>query len=54
VNAVTERFGTSGFHRRKTIRQHRAEDIDHLPVAIIGAGELAPDPLDPGRQYPNP
>src|SRR6202000_2703128 len=36
----------------KAVDQHRVEDIDHLPVAVIGAGELAPDPLDRGRQHP--
>jgi hypothetical protein len=52
MDAVTERFGTSGFHRRQTIGQHRVEDVDHLPVTVIGAGELASDPLDRGRQHP--
>ena len=49
---MTERFGTGGFHRGKAVSQHRVEDVDHLPIAIVGAGELAPDPLDRGRQHP--
>ena len=49
MDAVTKRFGTGGFYRRQTFGQHRVEDIDHLPVAVISAGEFAPDPLDRGR-----
>jgi hypothetical protein len=52
MDAVTERFGTGGFDRRQTIGQHGVEDVDHLPIAIVGAGELAPDPLDRCRQHP--
>ena len=52
MDAVTERFGTSRFHRGQTVSQHRVEDVDHLPIAIVGAGKLAPDPLDRGRQHP--
>ena len=34
------------------VSQHRLEDVDHLPIAIIGAGKPAPDPPDCGWQYP--
>ena len=43
MNAVTDRLGTSGLDCLQTIGEHRGEDVDHLPVAIIGAGELAPN-----------
>ena len=52
MDAVTERFGTGRFHRGQTVSQHRVEDVDHLPIVIVGAGKLAPDPLDRGRQHP--
>lgn len=52
VDAVTERFGTGGFHRGQTVSQHHVEDVDHLPIAIVAAGKPAPDPLDCGRQHP--
>ena len=28
--------------RRQPVGQHRGEDVDHLPIAIIGTGELTP------------
>src|SRR6185436_5653214 len=40
MNAVTERFGAGGFHRGKAVGQNHVEDIDHLPIAVIGVGEL--------------
>jgi hypothetical protein len=52
MNAVSERLGAGRFDRRQTIRQYRVEDVDHLPIAIVGAGELASDPLDRSRQHP--
>lgn len=52
MDAMTEGFGTGGFHRRQTVSQHRVEDVDHLPIAIVGAGKPTPDPLDRGRQHP--
>ena len=52
MDAVTERLGTGRFHRGQTVSQHRVEDVDHLPIAIVGAGKLAPDPLARGRQHP--
>ena len=52
MDTVSDRLGTGRFDSRQTIGQHRVEDIDHLPIAIVGAGELASDPLDRGRQHP--
>src|SRR5947199_3533033 len=51
MDAVTWRFGTSRLDGRQTVSQNCVEDVDHLPIAIV-AGELAPDPLDRGRQHP--
>ena len=42
MDAVTERFGTGRFHRGQTVSQHRVEDVDHLSIAVIDAGKLAP------------
>lgn len=47
-----ECLGAGGLDRRQTVGQHRGEDIDHLPVAIVGPGKLAPDTLHGGRQTP--
>ncbi len=52
MDAVTERFGTGGFHSRESIDEYRVEDVDHLPIAVLGAGQLAPHTLYRGRQNP--
>ena len=54
VDAVGDRFGASGFDSRQPISEHRSEDVDHLPIAIVGTGELAPHALHRGRQAPSP
>jgi hypothetical protein len=46
------RLGAGDLDRRKSIGKHGGEDVDHLPIAIIGAGELAPHALHRGRQHP--
>ena len=33
-----QRLGAGGLDRRQAVGQHRAEDLDHLPVAVVGAG----------------
>ena len=45
-------FGTGRLDCRQPVAKHRGEDVDHLPIAILGAGELAPDALHRGRQHP--
>ena len=35
IHLIAERFGASSLHGWKTIGQHRTEDIDHLPIAIV-------------------
>ena len=52
VDAVGDRFDTGGLDRGQPIGEYRSKDIDHLPVAVIDAGELAPYPLHGGRQHP--
>ena len=52
MDAVSDRLGTGRFDRRQTVGEHRVEDVDHLPIAIVGAGELAPYTLHRGRQHP--
>jgi hypothetical protein len=42
MNPVTERFSTGGSHSRESIGQRRVEDVDHLSIAVIDAGKLAP------------
>jgi hypothetical protein len=38
------------FDRRQRVSEHRQENVHHLPIAIIGASELAPHALDRRRQ----
>jgi hypothetical protein len=49
---VGDRFGAGGLDRRQPVGEHRGEDVDHLPIAIVGAGELAPHALHRRRQHP--
>jgi hypothetical protein len=42
MNLVAERFGTGGFESRESIGQRGVEDVDHLSIAVIDAGKLAP------------
>src|SRR5262249_56071534 len=52
MDAVAQRLATRGLNRRQPVAQHGGEDIDHLPVAVIDGGELAPNTLQTGRQHP--
>ncbi|SFN03347.1 hypothetical protein SAMN05192568_11155, partial [Methylobacterium pseudosasicola] len=49
VHALAQRFGTGGLDRAQPVAQHGGEDLDHLPVAVGRAGELASDPVEGGR-----
>ena len=42
IDAVGDRLGAGWLDSRQTVDQNRVEDVDHLPIAIVGAGELAP------------
>jgi hypothetical protein len=46
MDTVRDRLGAGRLDGRQTVGQHRVEDVDHLPIAIVGAGEPARDPLD--------
>ena len=49
---MSDRLGAGRFDRRQPVGEHRGEDIDHLPIAVVGAGELAPHTLHRGWQHP--
>src|SRR6478736_2330859 len=52
MDAVGERLGAGSLDGGQAVGQHRVEDIDHLPVAVGGARELAPHTFHRGRQHP--
>ena len=52
MDAFGQRLDAGRLHRRQSVGEHRGEDFDHLPVAVIGSGELAPHPLQRRRQHP--
>src|SRR5207245_4429130 len=45
-------LGAGRFHSHQTVAQHRRQYLDHLTVAVVGALQLAPQPLQAGRQRP--
>src|ERR1700688_2735698 len=45
VDALGDRLGASGLDRRQPVGEHRGEDVDHLPIAVVDTGELAPHAL---------
>src|SRR5262249_58143757 len=49
MHAMTERFSTGGLNGQQSIGQHRVEDVDHLAIAIIGVGKLAPYSIAAGK-----
>ena len=36
MDALAQGLGAGGLDRRQAIAQHGGEDVDHLPVAIVG------------------
>jgi len=52
MDALAKRLGAGGFHRRQAVGQYRAEDIDHLPVAVRDEAQLPSHLLHGGRQRP--
>ena len=52
MDAVGDRLGARGLDRWQAVGEHRGEDVDHLPIAVVGAGELAPHALHRRRQHP--
>ena len=51
MNAVSDRLGAGCFDGRQAVGQNRVEDVDHLPIAIVGTGELAPYTFDRSRKH---
>ena len=47
MDALTQRFLARRLDRGQTVAQHRAEDGDHLPIAISHVGKLAAHSLQP-------
>ena len=52
MNALGERLRASRFDHWQPVAQHRGEDFDHLPVAVMGAGKLTPHAIERRRQHP--
>jgi hypothetical protein len=52
VDALDNRFGARRLDGRQPVGDHRAKDTDYLPIAVVGADQLAPDALHRGWQYP--
>jgi hypothetical protein len=38
--------------RRQSVSEHRGEDVDHLPIAVVGVDEFTPHALYRRRQHP--
>ena len=51
-DALDQRLGTGALDRRQSVAEHHGEDLRHLPVAVVGACELAADAIDRLRQHP--
>jgi hypothetical protein len=45
VDVLRGCLGTGRLDRRQPVGDHGGEDVDHLPIAVAGAGELASDAL---------
>ena len=51
MDALIYGFPTGGFDGLQSIIGHAAQDLDHLPVSIIAALQLAPDRSHGGRKH---
>jgi hypothetical protein len=52
MDAVGDHLGTGRLDGGQTVGQNRVEDVDHLPIAIVGASELTPYTFNRRGQYP--
>ena len=50
--ALGQGLSTGGFDGGQAVAEHGGEYFDHLPLAIVAAGELAPYALKACRQHP--
>ena len=42
MDTVADSLGTGRLDRRQPVGEHRGENVDHLSIAVVIAGELAP------------
>lgn len=54
MDAVIARFATSGLDSLKAVLRHAGQDLDHLPITVIAALQLAPDRGHGSGQGPVP
>jgi hypothetical protein len=52
MDALGQGLSTGGFDGGQAIAEHGSKNLDHLPVAIVAASELTPEPLQIGREHP--
>ena len=52
MHAVADGLGAGRLDRRQPIGKHRGEEVDHLSIAVVSVGELAPHPFHRGWQNP--
>lgn len=52
MDALAQRLLTGGFDGRESVAEHDSHDRHHLSIAVVGAGELAADPVEPCWQDP--
>lgn len=52
MDVVRQSLGAGGFNGINAIRQHGAQDVDHLPITARLAFQLAPNAADCNRQFP--
>jgi len=52
MNALPHGLGAGRIDGWQPVGEHGRQDVDHLPIAVMGAGKLAPDPFHPRRQHP--
>src|SRR5271154_4279882 len=41
VDTLGDRLRAGCLDRRQPVAEHRGKDVDHLPIAVVDAGELA-------------
>ena len=52
MDALIYSFPAGGFDSLQPVIGHAAQDLDHLPVAVIAALQLASDRSHGGREHP--
>jgi hypothetical protein len=52
MDAVGDRLGTGRLDCRQAVDQNGVENVDHLPIAVVDTGELAPYTFHCRRQHP--